>query len=108
MFKNLIARYKLGCLSGFNYSEDSHVNVCIQAILDSEWESIETQLFDIVIKTTCGKRIELWNSNRYYGWMSRGYYKSKQLVFQWDDRRPSADLMYQMKLRIEQEMRKRA
>ncbi len=108
MFDNLIARYNLGCLSGFNYSEDSHVNVCIQAILDSEWKPIDAQIYYIAIETTCGKHIELWNSNKYYAWMDKGYYRSKQLFFQWRDRRPSADLMYQMKLRIEREMRKRA
>lgn len=88
----------------FGCEYDETLDEMILDLLEKEIVSVDNYDSDfyIFIKTDDDFEYKLWDSNKYYSWLSRGNISlnGKELV-SWDDVQPSAITMVKLKQRID-------
>lgn len=86
-----------GLCGGMNYPIDRRLNALLKHKLSKGIKKITSEWYYINIQFNDNTVAHMWNSNRYYAWLSRGYIGD----FHWDSARPTRMVMWKLKRAID-------
>jgi hypothetical protein len=92
--KNLYYRIYLGCFPGvgFNHKVDHVADTLLRKSMKSGIKYISSGACFMYITFKDGVKTKLWNVNKYYAWLSRGYIGN----YNYDCGRPTVKTMYEL------------
>lgn len=96
---NAMARIMLPVLL-FNDSTDAELDLLFWALTNAELTNVKQGKHDVCFDAMGLVFKDVWTSNRWYAWLTHGrVYKNGNLVFRWDNARPSAFVMWSFRRR---------
>lgn len=90
----------------YNERYGDRAELVARLMLDQEWTDFTTGYCRAGITLENGAKITIWDSNRYYGWMTDGKYEHNQRTIWWEHERPSIYTMYRLRNKMNREIRK--
>ena len=78
-----------------NHKHDPVISALLSDCMDSGIAAVETNgKYSINVTFKDGSKLNAWNANRYYAWLSQGWIEQpNESKYQWEEARPSRDVM---------------
>ena len=100
ILQSLYYRIRLGELL-LNNNEAVLPNYVAKLLLDHSWKSLKELEYECMILLDDNRLIKFWNANKYYSWFSSGSLSLHDEELTWQNLRPSVELLYKVKCKVE-------